>query len=563
MKMIRLYVVIAALTSSGSAFAERGFQKWHIDGGTSPTVIRTAFDFLVPERPKAVLVLVPGANGDGSKYLNETNWTGFAEKKGWAVVSPTFVSPDELLKRNSGYYDMSSGSDGMLISALKEMGLDSLPIYIFGFSGGARFTAAFAIAHPFRVAGWVTQASSDGVAIRGHGDSPGVVACGSDDGRMGACLSWFKDVRAVGRHVMWVEIPNTAHARSVGFEDFVRSWFSEVERNNRDRDKGVWVDLGDGLPIKGASPCSEANRGWLPSAEAYDAWRKVVFDDSRRIVSRRMFTHSDKCPHLTVYLYRPPGVVTNVLCLSLLANRPADVELCLRRRNRRGTVGRFLNFADTNRLAVVAWGAPRGLWKPRYNWDGIGHEEGRHLSRSFGYVAKSWEKVVDVFSKEYSIPSRGYLMAGFSGSAQFAQRLALHCPDRFAAAAIHIASSYDYPLPAGKRILWCVTTGENESGYDRSLSFLAAAAGNGYSVVYKAYPGLGHQDSMTACELGCLLFSQVISKGRDAILNVGRWPIAADVVNQTWKPRSEAAAIPDKFRIYLPNEALATAWMKE
>ena len=69
MKMIRLYVVIAALTSSGSAFAERGFQKWHIDGGTSPTVSRAAFDFLVPERPKAVLVLVPGANGDGSKYL--------------------------------------------------------------------------------------------------------------------------------------------------------------------------------------------------------------------------------------------------------------------------------------------------------------------------------------------------------------------------------------------------------------------------------------------------------------------------------------------------------------
>ena len=530
---------------------------------STPLVTKAAFDVLLPRNTKGVLVLVPGANDDGGGFLDETNWTGFAERKGWAVVAATFVSPGTLLKKGSGYYDVAAGSGNMLLSAMKKMGLGSQPLYIYGFSGGARFAAGFAMTYPSRTAGWAALAPSDAVAIRGGGDPPGIVACGSSDGRLGASLSWFKDLRKTGRHVTWVEIPGVAHVRCVAFEAFVRNWFSAVDLHGGVREQGVWVDLGNGALIDGKSSCSQSNRSWLPSKTLYKTWRGLVADDSLPVVSRQVFTQADKCPRLTMFLRRPSGVVSNVLCLSLLANSPSEVEWRLRCRNRWGTVGSFLDFADSNRLAVVAWGAPRGLWKPRYNWDGIGRQENMSLSRAFDHVAKGWEKAMDGFAKKHGIPTGGYLMVGFSGAAQFAQRLALHCPDRFGAVAIHIASSYDYPLPAGGRIVWCVTIGENESGYERSLLFLKAAKANGYSVIYKAYPGLGHQDSALASRLACACFEYLLAIDDSRRLDSKAWPFVADVVNQSCYVRARESEVPSAFRSYLPCEKVAAAWKRQ
>lgn len=556
-------VFILVVVTAAAVRADVGWGRRHVEAPATPAISRAAFDVLLPARAKGVLVLVPGANGDGCGFLGETNWTCFAEKRGWAVVAATFASPERLLKRNAGYYDVAAGSGDLLLSALEDTGLDALPLYLFGFSGGARFVAGFALAHPSRVAGWAAQSPSDAVAARGGGNPPGIVACGAEDARLGACLSWFKDLRRFGKWVTWVEVPGVAHARSPELERFVRIWFAEESARRRGRDRGVWVDLGDGLPIDGISPCSEANRCWLPSRTVYSAWREMAADGSRRISSRRILTQSPKCPSLTLYLSRPQGATSNVLCLSLLANRASEVEWRLRSRSRRGTVGRFLDFADSNRLAVVAWGAPRGLWRPRRNWDGVDRGEVRRLSSSFGHVAKGWEKAMDGFSEKFGVPRSGCLMAGFSGAAQFAQRLALHCPDRFRAVAVHVASSYDYPLPAGGRILWCVTTGENESGYERSLRFLDAAKRNGYAVVYKAYPGLGHEDSVPACLLACACFRHVLAHGDGVRLDCGEWPFVVDVVNQTCGGRRDRERdVPLAFRAYLPDERVAAAWMR-
>lgn len=556
--------LVALMHLSGlTGLADSAWQRRHIEAVPTPRVSRAAFDLLLPRNPKGILVLVPGANGDGRGFLNETNWTEFAEKRGWAVVAATFVSPEGLLKKGAGYYDVGASSGDMLLSALKEAGLGAQPLYIYGFSGGARFAAGFAMSFPSRVAGWAVLAPSDAVAIRSGGDPPGIVACGANDGRLGASLSWFKELRKTGRRVTWVEVPRVAHARCPAFERFVRSWFSEEDSRRRGHDPGVWTDLGNGSLIDGKSPCSPVNRSWFPSKDAYGSWRGLVADDSVPVVSRHVFTQAERCPRLTMFLRRPSGVVSNVLCLSLLANSPSEVEWRLRCRNRRGTVGHFLDFADSNRLAVVAWGAPRGLWKPRYNWDGIEREENRNLSRAFDHVAKGWGKTMDGFAKKHGIPRDGYLMAGFSRAAQFAQRLALHCPDRFGAVAIHIASSYDYPLPAGGRILWCVTTGENESGYERSLVFLKTAKANGYSVVYKAYPGLGHQDSALASQLACACFGYLLSLDDRGRWNSKAWPFVADVVNQSCYGRGRELDVPSAFLSYLPSERVAVAWKRQ
>lgn len=132
----------------------------------------------------------------------------------------------------------------------------------------------------------------------------------------------------------------------------------------------------------------------------------------------RFRTKIPKCPAMTLFLSFPPtNAVQGVFCLSLLADRIEDVEWALRRRVRQGNVGAMLSFAERNGLVIVAWGTPRGLWRPHYNWDGLDRDEAKFLDRVFDNVAHTWRVSMDRISERYGFPRSGYLMAGFSGAA--------------------------------------------------------------------------------------------------------------------------------------------------
>ena len=452
-KTLIVYFALVVAAMNAAFGAGTPFHR-HVEATPTKTVTKASFDFRLTRKAKAVLALVPGANGEGRGFLNDTNWTAFAEQQNWAVVAASFVSPVELLKKNSGYYDVAKDSGRMLLDSLAKANLDGLPIFVFGFSGGARYAAGLAMSYPDSVAGWAAHAPSDAVKISKGVVPPGIVACGEDDVRLGATLSWFKDLCAKGGCVTWVEIPRAAHVRSGKFEAFVRKWFVEESARRASKKKGLWCDLGNGEVVDSSTVCAKANQSWFPSRAAYDDWRNLVADMTRRIELRRVNTQAKGSPTLTLFCMRPHAA-TNVLCLSLLAHRPSDVGWMLRKRSRKGTVGCFLDYAENHNMAVVAWGAPRGLWKPRFNWDDLRQDENRHISRSFGYAANGWCKAMDGLAADFGLPRSGYYMAGISGAAQFAQRLALHAPERFKAVAIHISSSYDYPLPAARDILWC------------------------------------------------------------------------------------------------------------
>ena len=114
-------------------------------------------------------------------------------------------------------------------------------------------------------------------------------------------------------------------------------------------------------------------------------------------------------------------------------------------------------------------------------------------------------------------------MTGSSGAAQYAQRLALRRPERFLAVHIHVASSFDIPVKGGASLLWCVTTGENEMGYERSRRFFKAARALFYPIVYKAYPGLGHAGSAKVTALGFACFDYALAEyARATRLNGGK-----------------------------------------
>jgi hypothetical protein len=268
------------------------------------------------------------------------------------------------------------------------------------------------------------------------------------------------------------------------------------------------------------------------------------------------------------------GRADGVLCLSLLAKSPEEVRAQLLGTDEKRSADRALEFARKRNLAVVAWGAHR-LWDPSRNWDELPRAEAKKVDADFDLVANAWDAGISFFVKKYGIPESGYLMKGSSGAAQYAQRLALRRPERFLAVHIHIASSFDVPVKGGASLLWCVTTGENELGYARSRRFFKAARDLFYPIVYKAYPGLGHEGNAKVTALGMACFDYALAEqARATRLNGGKparpdWAdifsssaSVADIFNQAVYSKFDYLCVPLEFRMLLPA-AVCEAWVAE
>ncbi len=566
--MIRNLIAIAVFFNSVGLCCGASPKMTHFELPPDAEITTQCIDCMVFGKPRAVMVVVPGVNCDGRTFLRERCWSEYAEKNALALVGVTFKSPIDVLKSKRGYYDVTRGSGAALLKLLKLANVGELPILLFGFSGGAHFVSNFAEAYPRRVLSWCAQSAAwwDKVKALDVSRPCGIVACGGEDVRLGASLSYFKDGRAVGRRWTWIEIPKAGHARDNRFERFVQTYFSAI-LTDKDNLRPVWADLGNGDIIKGESVCAEANRSWMPSRSVYALWREFETLGEREVISYGVRTNTMSQHMLTLFLRRPvSNVVDGVLCLCMLANRADDIRWRLARSARRDEVGRLLAFADTNRLAVVAWRTTRGLWNPKRNWDELEWNDRKSFALNFENVAVAWDKGVEYLSRTYELPKGGYFLWGWSGAAQYAQRLALSRPHRFSAVHIHISSSYGWPVNGGHNVLWCVTTGENENGYARSLKFLSVARKNGYHIVYKAYPGLAHSGSRHAESLGFSCFDYMLScrrNGIDSATALNCSPYFGDVVNQTVWRREEIDMIPESFRTILPTKEIMNAWRQQ
>ena len=293
------------------------------------------------------------------------------------------------------------------------------------------------------------------------------------------------------------------------------------------------------------------------------------------IVSHSVKTNLKSYERLTLFLMMPPeGKAKGVFCLSLLARSAEDVRAQLQGKSDRRPLKRALDFARERNFAVVAWGAHR-LWDSRRNWDELQPSVAKKIDSDFDHVAKAWDVGIAAFVKKYGIPASGYLMMGSSAAAQFAQRLALRRPERFLAVHAHVASSFDRPVKGGSTLLWCVTTGENEMGYERSRRFFKSARDQSYPIIYKAYPGLGHEGSAKVTELGFTCFEFALEHqalaaqakgGKSAKVDWSKIfkssDYVADVFNQSVYPKADAICVPPEFRMPLPA-AIREAWTGE
>lgn len=311
------------------------------------------------------------------------------------------------------------------------------------------------------------------------------------------------------------------------------------------------------------------------------------------VIQHVVKTRSAKQPQITLFM-RPPIGMTDVsdadgvLAMCLLANNVEEIKRRLQVVEARDDVGSVLRFAEKHKLVTLCWGS-RSLWDPRTNWDEQSRAVGKQMDETFDEVAAAWARGVEELSRKYGMPETGFLLWGVSGSAQYAQRLALRKPHYFLAVHVHIPSSFDKPTREASRVLWCLTTGENESGYERSLHFLAACREMGYPIVYKAIPGLGHQGHPVAERLGLAFFEYALSLRDEKSVFEGSmtdkyagnmkerdekasrpWPesfrlpaCVGDVVNQEVFPVDKSERVPVPFRVDLPTRRLAEVWKLE
>jgi acetyl esterase/lipase len=272
---------------------------------TSQNMSRADLYYVLPiDHPKAVLILSPGCNGNGRSLIRSPVWQEFARSNNLGLVGLSFASafPDALTLRaasqattrppplvvasssdplhdGTGYYYASKGSGDKLLEGIRKIYGKNLPLLLYGFSGGAHFTSRFEEWAPSRViawcadsAGWWDQPKPSGIS------PPGIVACGENDPRYGATLSYFKQGRAAGKPWLWVSLPKTGHQASPALEEFARKYFEAVLKRGGSSalSGGVWVDVDTKNVITDSEAMAlPSESGWLPDPSLIQEWRKI------------------------------------------------------------------------------------------------------------------------------------------------------------------------------------------------------------------------------------------------------------------------------------------------
>src|SRR5256885_8709403 len=108
---------------------------------------------------QAVLVLVPGSNGDGRPMADEPFWQEFAARQHLAIVACRFTDKPHEQGFIEEYVNVSRGSGQALVEALTALAdrarhpeVASAPILLWGMSAGGRFNYAFVAGKPQRIA---------------------------------------------------------------------------------------------------------------------------------------------------------------------------------------------------------------------------------------------------------------------------------------------------------------------------------------------------------------------------------------------------------------------------
>jgi poly(3-hydroxybutyrate) depolymerase len=269
------------------------------------------------KRLQAVVLLMPGSNGDGRPSVEDLTWQEFATKHNLALVGCRFTDKPHDNHFIEQYVNVSEGSGQALIDALVELAehsdhpeLATAPLLLWGMSAGGQFNYEFVAWKPERVVAFVVNKGGiyySALVSQAARSVPGLLFVGGKD--MEFRTNTIAGLFAVNRRgkALWAlaEEPNAGHV--VGrSRDMALMFFEDVlplRLSNGDEPTALRSIpeksgfIGD-LKAKTFQKQGNANvpnypTAWLPTERTARAWQMLVndkpFDEFKSMKSASRF----------------------------------------------------------------------------------------------------------------------------------------------------------------------------------------------------------------------------------------------------------------------------------
>jgi poly(3-hydroxybutyrate) depolymerase len=270
----------------GNNYDKANFRLWYPDGA-GPV--------------RAIVVLVPGSNGDGRPQADEAFWQAFATRHRLALVGCQFTDKQHDQMFIEHYVDVSKGSGQALVDALATFAsrsnhaeLASAPLLLWGMSAGGEFNYEFVAWKPERVLAFIVNKGNvyyTALASQAARNVPGILFTGEKDleFRVNTIVGLFAVNRRAGALWAYAEEPGIGHAvgrsRDMAvmlYEDMLAARLPEAGTNSRalrpvPEKAGFFGDMKTRTfePVKDAKAPTYPV-AWLPTERLARAWQAVI-----------------------------------------------------------------------------------------------------------------------------------------------------------------------------------------------------------------------------------------------------------------------------------------------
>jgi poly(3-hydroxybutyrate) depolymerase len=295
---------LALMTTTAPGLAARqapAGRTWDVTVPPGPNYDNADFRLWLPagvDRVTAVVVLVPGSNGDGRAMAEDPFWQAFAARQTLGLLACRLTDKPHDQGFIEAYADVSKGSGDALLHALSDLAgssghaeLSSAPLFLWGMSAGGEVNYEFVNWKPERVAAFIVNKGGiyyTALASRAAREVPGLLFTGGKDlaSRIETITGLFALNRRGGALWALVEEPGAAHvvgqSRDFGalfFEDLLPLRVGAPGEPLRSM-AGRPGFVGDLKTHTYAPAVSSGTPGdpnvWLPTERIARAWQAVV-----------------------------------------------------------------------------------------------------------------------------------------------------------------------------------------------------------------------------------------------------------------------------------------------
>lgn len=248
---------------------------------------------------RALVVLVPGSNGEGRNQVDDPFWQAFAVKHHLGLVGCHLTDKKHDMSFIEEYVDVSKGSGQAFLDGLADLGrqashpeIANAPLMLWGMSAGGEFDYEFAVWKPERVIAFIVNKGNiyyTALAPLATRRIPALFFTGEKDldFRVNTVNGIFAVNRRGGAQWALTQEPGIGHAvgrsKELGamlFEDVLDARLPETPggalRPLADADGFIGDLSAKTFAPAGAGPAPNHTTAWLPTERLAKAWVAVI-----------------------------------------------------------------------------------------------------------------------------------------------------------------------------------------------------------------------------------------------------------------------------------------------